>query len=481
MPTGAITEYIDVAQIMLYLFWVFFAGLIYYLHQENKREGYPLESDRSGQVKVQGFPPIPSPKTYLLANGETVTVPRASDLQPPLPPAAIASHLGAPLEPTGEPMGSGVGPGAYALRADVPDRTLEGEARIVPLRVAAGFDVASGDTDPRGLPVVGADNVAGGTVRDLWVDRSEGRDSHRAAADQLRAHRLAPRARGFGARRPAGRRAADTAAGTGDAAGRREDHGVLRGRHLVCRTVACGAAAVSGAEMSHRHTTHEHEHEFEASHGLPEALPRGERVLWQGSPDWRALAVQAFHVRKAAIYFAVMLGLHLTSQLAAETPILPALAATARLLALALVALALLASLAWLSARSTVYTVTDQRVVMRIGIVLTLTFNLPYQRIEGAALHRSAKGHGDIALTLAKGERIAYLHLWPHVRPWRVKQTEPQLRSVANAVSVAATLAQAWSLARAETQVAPVPLKAVLSAGASTAVRPSGTPHLQQA
>ena len=47
MKTGAITGYIDIAQIVLYGFWIFFAGLIIYLRKEDKREGYPLESDRS--------------------------------------------------------------------------------------------------------------------------------------------------------------------------------------------------------------------------------------------------------------------------------------------------------------------------------------------------------------------------------------------------------------------------------------------------
>ena len=75
MQTGAITQYIDVAQLALYAFWIFFAGLVYYLHQEDKREGYPLESDRSDRVKVQGFPPMPEPKTFHLRNGSTVSVP----------------------------------------------------------------------------------------------------------------------------------------------------------------------------------------------------------------------------------------------------------------------------------------------------------------------------------------------------------------------------------------------------------------------
>lgn len=37
-------EYIDGAQIALYVFWAFFVGLVIYLRKEDKREGYPLDS-----------------------------------------------------------------------------------------------------------------------------------------------------------------------------------------------------------------------------------------------------------------------------------------------------------------------------------------------------------------------------------------------------------------------------------------------------
>lgn len=174
MTTGAITGYIDVAQITLYAFWIFFAGLIYYLVQENKREGYPLESDRSGSIEVQGWPPIPEPKTFLLQDGTIVSAPNYRVSDQVLKAAPGGNFPGAPLEPTGDkPMLDGVGPGAWANRADKPDLTFTKELRIVPLRSAPDFGVASQDTDPRGLPVLGADGVSGGTVVDVWVDRSE--------------------------------------------------------------------------------------------------------------------------------------------------------------------------------------------------------------------------------------------------------------------------------------------------------------------
>ena len=171
MQTGAITGYIDVAQLALYAFWIFFAGLIYYLHKENKREGYPLESDRSGSIKVQGWPSMPKPKTYKLANGNTVTVP--NDKAANQPPVHEGAYRGSPLSPEGDLLLAGVGPGSWNDRADVADVTYEGLTKIVPLRAAPGFGVSRQDVDPRGLPVIGADGEEGGNVVDLWVDRSE--------------------------------------------------------------------------------------------------------------------------------------------------------------------------------------------------------------------------------------------------------------------------------------------------------------------
>ncbi len=173
MPTGAITEYIDVAQIALYVFWAFFAALIFYIRREDKREGYPLESDRSEQVPVVGFPPLPKPKTFKLGHGGTYEAPNDEVDDRPIAAKPMAPWPGAPLEPTGDPMRDGVGPAAWAERADHPETTLHGEPRIVPMRVATGFSVAPEDPDPRGMKVFGSDGERAGKIRDIWVDRAE--------------------------------------------------------------------------------------------------------------------------------------------------------------------------------------------------------------------------------------------------------------------------------------------------------------------
>ena len=171
-----ITKDIDFALVALNLFVAFFAVLVFYLHRESKREGYPLVSDHASGVDFGGatkWPTFPDTKTFLLPHGGSVTVPnstRDTRLIKALPASAAP---GSPLVPTGNPMIDAVGPASYAERMDVPDLTFGGEAKIVPMRNARDFSVAANDPDPRGMKVIGADGKVGGTVADLWVDRGE--------------------------------------------------------------------------------------------------------------------------------------------------------------------------------------------------------------------------------------------------------------------------------------------------------------------
>ena len=192
ITTGAITGYIDVAQLVLYAFWIFFAGLIYYLHREDKREGYPLESDRSGRVQVQGFPRMPAPKTFKIAGGGTVLAPRVEHDSRPILAQPLGSYLGAPLVPTGNPMLDAVGPAAYAERANHPDFMTDGAPMIVPSRLAPGFTVAPNDPDPRGMEVIGADRKSGGIVTEIWVDRAEAQIRYLELATSAAKHVLLP-------------------------------------------------------------------------------------------------------------------------------------------------------------------------------------------------------------------------------------------------------------------------------------------------
>jgi hypothetical protein len=114
--------------------------------------------------------------------------------------------------------------------------------------------------------------------------------------------------------------------------------------------------------------------------------------------------------------------------------------------ACATLAWALLGGFTYLVSSTTLYTLTNRRVVMRIGVVLGLTLNLPYRQITGASLKPLARGTGDLAIQIKPDSHLAYLHLWPHARPWHFKAPQPTLRSIAGADVVSEMLLQAWRL-----------------------------------
>ena len=163
----------DLAQVTLYVFWIFFACLIFYLRREDKREGYPLDSTSLGGGIVHGFPRMPEPKNYLLRDGHVATLPNHKNDRRDVAVAPSARWPGAPMEPTGNPMLDGVGPGSWANREDVPELNIDNVPCIVPLRLAEGTYLESRDPDPRGMRVLGADSEVGGVVTDVWVDRAE--------------------------------------------------------------------------------------------------------------------------------------------------------------------------------------------------------------------------------------------------------------------------------------------------------------------
>jgi photosynthetic reaction center H subunit len=176
MMTGGQGHYIDLAQITLYAFWAFFAGLILYLRREDKREGYPLVSELLGQTDIavtEGFPDVPAPKMFRLYHGGVSYAPRPET--PTIPNGARSSGLfpGSPLEPTGNPLVDGLGPASYAHRLDEPDLTIDGKYKIVPLREGVEYYLHPASPDPRGWRVVAADKLSPGIISDIWVDEIE--------------------------------------------------------------------------------------------------------------------------------------------------------------------------------------------------------------------------------------------------------------------------------------------------------------------
>ena len=174
---------------------------------------------------------------------------------------------------------------------------------------------------------------------------------------------------------------------------------------------------------------------------LPAPLPVGERVIWQGRPSVKALAMRAFHVRAVALYFAALFAYRLWSNAAAGMATPDALVSAGWLLVPAVASVAVLTTLAWLFARAATYTITSKRVILQFGVALPMALNIPLDKIAGASLKTYGDGSGDIPLALADNKG-AWLLLWPHVRPWRLRAAQPMLRGIPDAAAVAARLAE---------------------------------------
>lgn len=197
------------------------------------------------------------------------------------------------------------------------------------------------------------------------------------------------------------------------------------------------------------------EHEIEPVWGLPEQLPEGERILWQGRPAWRAFARRGLHLPLLAGYFAVMLASHAGLALLDGVPAGLALYNTLWFLPFVLLALGVITGIGWLIGRTTAYTITNRRLVMRLGVALPITANLPFRSVNGAAVTVSPDGTGDISLSLIATQKVSYLFFWPHVRPWQFGRAQPSLRSIPDAAAVAQILSRALA-AEAAMPVQPI-------------------------
>ncbi len=164
----------DLASLTLWLFWIFFALLIFYIQRENMREGYPLEDDDGNTSANQGMFPVPDDKTFKLPHGRgEKSVPSGQTPERPnLPLEKTAHGNGFPFAPTGDPMADGVGPASWAPRRDVPELDGHGHPKIVPMSGNDHFNVAAG-RDPRGLPVQAGDGEVVGKITDMWLDAPE--------------------------------------------------------------------------------------------------------------------------------------------------------------------------------------------------------------------------------------------------------------------------------------------------------------------
>lgn len=211
--------------------------------------------------------------------------------------------------------------------------------------------------------------------------------------------------------------------------------------------------------------------EFDDSRPIGDApadLSAGERVLWQGAPDWWSFALRGLRVREVSAYFLAIMAWRFGSELAAGAGASAGAISAGWALALGLPVIGFLLLYARLVGRCTRYTVTTRRVVLRIGVTLPMTVTIPVGLVGSLDLRRHPDGTGDIVLAVLPDQRLSYAVLWPHVRPWRLGRPEAAMRSVADAEAVAGALARMF--ARQAGQAEPVVSRAAAGRRAAAEV-----------
>lgn len=190
-------------------------------------------------------------------------------------------------------------------------------------------------------------------------------------------------------------------------------------------------------------------HELEPIHGFPEVLPQNESLIWQGSPDFWFIAKRVFYVKQIAFYFAliILVALGLNFGKLSQTELMLNFLLN---FSLALTAMLLILGISFLISSTAVYSLTNKRLVMRIGVVLTVTLNIPFNKIESAELKKYPDGSGEISIKLVSGNKIAYPHLWPHCRGWFFSDPRPLLTCLKKVENVANHFSTLWGLEATE-------------------------------
>lgn len=210
------------------------------------------------------------------------------------------------------------------------------------------------------------------------------------------------------------------------------------------------------------------EHEYASVQGLPGPLPTGERLLWQDTPTTWGLVSGALRVPLVAGYFLCIALWQGISGVAEGRSVESTLHGLMAPLLLGAVACVVLFGIGWAAARSTVYTITDRRIVIQHGIALSMSLNLPFTQIDAAALRMRRNGTGDLAIRVSRPARVGYLLTWPHVRPGHYLQPQPSLRALAEPQRAAQVLAAALRSAQGTSRAMPATAAATAPASAPT-------------
>ena len=202
------------------------------------------------------------------------------------------------------------------------------------------------------------------------------------------------------------------------------------------------------------------EYEDEPVEGLPDFLPEGETMVWQGRPTVAAMAGRVFFIPHLALYFGLLIAGHTVYRLMEGVSGVQVMGTFVWQAGLAATVLVLLAWLARSYAASVIYTLTSERLVIRSGVALPMMVNIPIEQITAADMRVYRDGTGDIVLTPVADRKLHWVLLWPNVSAWYSRPIRPLLRGLAEphraADAFAAVASQHYQVTAGEQVAVPV-------------------------
>ena len=178
---------------------------------------------------------------------------------------------------------------------------------------------------------------------------------------------------------------------------------------------------------------------------LAESLPDGEVLIWQGRSEAHAIAIRGMYLWYVVAYLLGLVVLRTGYLILGDASISEWSALLAWQLLASLFIVGVIVGLSVLYAKTTIYSLTNRRLILRTGAAVPIHVNFPLEQIASADLKVFSDGTGDIALRLENSDKLYWLLLWPNVRSWWIRPLQPLLRGLRDFELAASALAGAAS------------------------------------
>jgi len=198
----------------------------------------------------------------------------------------------------------------------------------------------------------------------------------------------------------------------------------------------------------------EYKTKFEVHKNILDAIPEGESILWKGKPSFWGFSWYFFGLKLLAFYL-IILSVVFAARLTVTDFFTAFVVDFLPFLLSGILTSFILMALAKIQSQSSVYIITENRVIIKSGAALSFLISMPFKKIKAVNLQKRKGSLGTISFELNSGKRVPYISCWPSVRPWRFKKTEPAFSCIENVDEVATILRKSVMAGRVSLQ-APV-------------------------